>query len=166
MQLPSLPNLLIRQQLLLAVSLACLIVLALLVARLARARRHGMSLRMQIFLAVGGVSGLVVAAFSWQVIDAFQRRIEELATLYPGIETQTLTRETVADWGPKVILLGLLLVGGAALAAAILGRAIGDPIRHVSETATRIAGGYRTADFPEPRGREVRELTQALEDMR
>lgn len=166
MQLPSFPNLLIRQQFLLAVSLACLIVLALLVARLARGRRHGMSLRMQIFLAVGGVSGLVVAAFSWQVIDAFQRRIEELATLYPGIETQTLTRETVADWGPKVILLGLLLVGGAALAAAILGRAIGDPIRHVSETATRIAGGYRTADFPEPRGREVRELTQALEDMR
>lgn len=166
MPLPSLPNLLIRQQLLLAVSLASLIVLALLIARLARARRHGMSLRLQIFLAVGGVSGLVVAAFSWQVIDAFQRRIEDLAALYPGIETQTLTRETVTDWGPKVILLGLLLVGGSAITAAILGRAIGDPIRHLSETATRIAGGQRTAEFPEPRGREVRELTQALEAMR
>jgi hypothetical protein len=95
-----LPSLVLRQQLLLAVSLACLIVLALLMARLALARRHGMSLRMQIFLAVGGVSGLVVAALSWQVIDAFQRRIEDLSLIYPGIETNTLTRETVADWGP------------------------------------------------------------------
>lgn len=162
----SLPSLLLRQQLLLAVSLACLIVLALLVARLARARQHGMSLRMQIFLAVGGLSGLVVAAFSWQVIDAFQRRIEELAVLYPGIETNTLTRETVADWGPKVILLGLLLVGGSAVAAGILGRALGDPIRQLTETATRVAAGQRAIPLPEPRGREARELTRAFEDMR
>lgn len=160
---PSLP---LRQLLLLAVSLASLIVLALLLARLARARQHGMSLRMQIFLAVGGVSGLVVATFSWQVIDAFQRRIEELALLYPGIETSTLTHETIADWGPRVVLLGLLLVGGSAVAAGILGRAIGDPIRKLTDTATRIAGGQRAADFPEPRGREARELTRAFEDMR
>jgi signal transduction histidine kinase len=161
-----LPFLPIRQQLLLAVSVVSLIVLALLLARLARARRHGMSLRLQIFLAVGGVSGLVVAAFSWQVIDAFQRRVEDLAVLYPGIETNTLTRETLADWGPRVILLGLLLVVGSAVAAMILGRAVGDPIRHLTETATRIAAGQRAADFPEPRGREARELTSAFEGMR
>jgi signal transduction histidine kinase len=161
--LPSLP---VRQQLLLAVSLVSLIVLALVLARLARARQHGLSLRMQIFLAVAGVSGLVVAAFSWQVIDAFQRRIEDLAVLYPGIETNTLTRETVADWGPKVILLGLLLVGGSAVAAGILGRALGDPIRQLTETAARIAAGQRTAVLPEPRGREARELTHAFEAMR
>src|SRR6476469_7076532 len=162
----SIPLLPVRQLLLLGVSLASLIVLALLVARLARARQHGMSLRMQIFLAVGGVSGLVVATFSWQVIDAFQRRVEDLAVLYPGIETNTLTRETLTDWGPKVVLLGLLLMGGSAIAAGILGRALGDPIRRLTETATRIAAGQRAADFPEPRGREARELTLAFEGMR
>jgi two-component system, OmpR family, sensor histidine kinase CreC len=164
--MPLIPSLPLRQQLLLAVSLASLIVLALLVARLARARQHGMSLRLQIFLAVGGVSGLVAATFSWQVIDAFQRRVEDLARLYPGIETNTLTRETLTDWGPKVVLLGLLLVGGSAVAAGILGRALGDPIRHLTETATRIAAGQRAAAFPEPRGREARELTLAFEGMR
>ena len=87
--LPSLPP---RQLLLLGVSLVSLIVLALVLARLARVRQHGLSLRLQIFLAVGGVSGLVVAAFSWQVIDAYQRRVEDLALLYPGIQTATLTR--------------------------------------------------------------------------
>jgi signal transduction histidine kinase len=163
MMLPSLP---LRQILLLTVSLVSLIVLALILARLARVRQHGVSLRMQIFLAVGGVSGLVVAAFSWQVIDAFQRRIEELAALYPGLETATLTRETLADWAPRVVLLGLLLVGGSAVAAIILGRAIGEPIRLLTETATRIAAGQRAIDFPEPRGREARELTRAFEDMR
>jgi signal transduction histidine kinase len=161
--LPALP---LRQIILLAVSLACLIVLALVLARLARARRHGLSLRMQIFLAVAGVSGLVVAAFSWQVIDAFLRRVEELAVLYPGIATAELTRETLTEWAPRVVVLGLLLLGGSAVAAIILGRALADPIRHLTETATRIAEGQRAADFPEPRGREARELTRAFEDMR
>jgi signal transduction histidine kinase len=123
-------------------------------------------LRMQIFLAVAGVSGLVVAAFSWQVIDAFLRRVEELAVLYPGIATAELTRETLTDWAPRVVVLGLLLLGGSAVAAIILGRALADPIRHLTETATRIAEGQRAADFPEPRGREARELTRAFEDMR
>jgi signal transduction histidine kinase len=160
---PSLP---LREQLLLAGSLFCLIVLALLMARLVRVRQHGMSLRMQIFLAVAGVSGLVVAAFGWQVIDAFQRRMEELAMLYPGIETNTLTRETLRDWAPRVVLLGLLLLGGSAVSAIILGRALGDPIRHLTETASRIAAGQRAAAFAEPRGREARELTHAFEAMR
>jgi two-component system sensor histidine kinase BaeS len=161
--LPSLP---IRAQLILAVSIASLIVLTLLLARLARVKQHGLSLRMQIFVAVGGVSGLVVAAFGWQVIDAFQRRVEELAVLYPGVEINTLTRETLTDWAPRIILLGLLLVLGSAVAAGILGKALGDPIRHLTETATNIASGQRAADFPEPRGREARELTHAFEEMR
>lgn len=161
--LPALP---LRQQLLLAVSLLSLIVLALVLARLLRARQHGLSLRMQIFLAVAGVSGVVVATFSWQVIDAFQRRVEELAVLYPGIATSRLTRETLTEEAPRIVFLGLLLLGGSAVAAIILGRALGDPIRHLTETATRIASGQRTADFPEPRGREARELTRAFEDMR
>ena len=161
--LPSLPP---RQLLLLGVSLVSLIVLALALARLARVRQHGLSLRLQIFLAVGGVSGLVVAAFSWQVIDAYQRRVEDLAVLYPGIQTATLTREALVDWAPRIVVLGLLLVAGSATTAIILGRALGDPIRHLTETATRIAAGQRTAAFPEARGREARELTRAFEDMR
>jgi two-component system OmpR family sensor kinase len=161
--LPSLP---LRQQLILAVSLASLLVLTLLLVRLARAKQHGVSLRLQIFVAVGGVSGLVVAAFGWQVIDAFQRRVDELALLYPGIETNTLTRETLTDWAPPVILLGLLLVLGSAIAAGVLGRALSEPIRHLTETATRIAAGQRAIAFPEPRGREARDLTRAFEAMR
>jgi signal transduction histidine kinase len=163
----SLPSLLpLRQLLLVCVSVASLIVLALLLARLARARQHGLSLRMQIFLAVGGISGLVIATFSFQVIDAFFRRVEELAILYPGVETVQLTRETLADWAPRVTLLGLLLVSGSAVAAGILGRALGDPIQNLTDAATRIAAGQRTVAFPEPFGREARELTLAFEDMR
>ena len=42
------------------------------------------------------------------------------------------------------------------VAAGILGRALGDPIRNLTDTATRIAAGQRSAAFPKPSGREAR----------
>ena len=66
-------------------------------------------------------------------------------TMRPGVRVGTFLL--------RLGMLGLLLVGGSAIAAGILGRALGDPIRRLTETATRIAAGQRAADFPEPRGK-------------
>src|SRR2546429_7007903 len=59
----------------------------------------------------------------------------------------------------------MFAVAAAAL-AMLNGGAVAGPIERLARAAERVAAGERQAPVPEPRGREVRALTHALESMR
>ena len=70
------------------------------------------------------------------------------------------------DVAPKVALLAFILALISAAVAVLIGQAVAGPIERLTRAAQRVAAGERQAALPEPRGREVRELTKALESMR
>jgi len=72
--------------------------------------------------------------------------------------------QLMSDVAPKVALLALMFA--VASAALLIGGAVAGPIERLTRAAQRVAAGERQAPLPEPRGREVRELTHALESMR
>ena len=74
--------------------------------------------------------------------------------------------QLMSDVGPKVALLALMFAVASAALAVLIGGAVAIPIERLTRAAQRVAAGERQAPLPEPRGREVRELTHALESMR
>jgi len=65
-----------------------------------------------------------------------------------------------------VALLALMFAVASAALAMLIGGAVAVPIERLTRAAERVAAGERQAPLPEPRGREVRALTRALESMR
>jgi signal transduction histidine kinase len=74
--------------------------------------------------------------------------------------------QLMSDVAPKVALLTLMFAVASAVLAVLIGGAVAIPIERLTRAAQRVAAGERQAPLPEPRGREVRELTRALESMR
>src|SRR5438876_9463419 len=74
--------------------------------------------------------------------------------------------QLMSDVAPKVALLALMFAVASAAVAMLVGGAVAGPIERLTRAAQRVAAGERQAPLPEPRGREVRELTHALESMR
>ena len=74
--------------------------------------------------------------------------------------------QLMSDVAPKVALLALILAVASALVAMLIGGAVAGPIERLTRAAEHVAAGQRQAPLPEPRGREVRALTHALESMR
>jgi len=74
--------------------------------------------------------------------------------------------QLLSDVAPKVALLALIFAIASALVALIIGGAVAQPIERLTRAAQRVASGERQAPLPEPRGKEVRALTHALESMR
>ena len=74
--------------------------------------------------------------------------------------------QLMSDIAPKVALLAFLFALASAALAIVIGGAVAGPIERLTRAAERVAAGERQAPLPEPRGREVRALTHALEQMR
>jgi signal transduction histidine kinase len=74
--------------------------------------------------------------------------------------------QLTSDVAPKVALLAFVFAVASAALAMIIGGAVAKPIERLTRAAQRVAKGERAAPLPRPRGREVRELTEALESMR
>jgi signal transduction histidine kinase len=74
--------------------------------------------------------------------------------------------QLMSDVAPKVAVLAFIFALASALVAVIIGGAVAQPIEGLTRAAQRVASGERQAPLPEPRGREVRALTHALESMR
>ncbi|MCC7541634.1 MAG: HAMP domain-containing protein [Deltaproteobacteria bacterium] len=230
-------------------ALGLLLGATLLAQRLVRARKSGMSVRLQVFLALacivgafaGGLGLLVVdridARARWLATEAAEgeaavlaavaesdmrrghRTIEEVARDIASLAVQvpdragiavldrrqrvlaargldpsapgsvpvlapiTVERRTIgfvrvvkssvvverllADFAPTVLWTSLVLIGAAALAAIVIGRAVAHPIERLTAYAERAAeGDLRVAAPAAPYGREVKLLTAAIERMR
>lgn len=74
--------------------------------------------------------------------------------------------QLMSDVAPKVALLAFIFAVASAVLAIVIGGAVAGPIERLTRAAERVAAGERQAPLPEPRGREVRALTRALEQMR
>ena len=74
--------------------------------------------------------------------------------------------QLMSDIAPKVALLAFLFALASAALAIVIGGAVAGPIERLTRAAERVAAGERQAPLPEPRGKEVRALTHALEQMR
>ncbi len=123
-------------------AVAALALAAFVLGRLLRSRRTGLSIRMQIFLALATLLVIFAAGLATALWDVLQPLAATVATL------------------------GVALFAAAAASSAVVGRAIAQPIERLTEVASRIAGGERGAALPPPSGREVRRLTAAFEKMR
>ena len=75
-------------------------------------------------------------------------------------------RQVLTDIGPAVLVASAVLGVAAAVAAALIGRAIAGPIETLTELAVRVSEGERSAAPPPAEGREVQRLSRAIDSMR
>jgi two-component system, OmpR family, sensor histidine kinase CreC len=232
-----------------AAAIGLILFAAFVVARLLQSRTRGMSIRMQVFLALALIVGAFAFGLGVMVIDRIEARAVRLATqaakdeaasiagiiegemdraqfpieeiagrlelertrgadlrlelldakravLFPrgarsasgdagtvtvdapilveGIEVgavrvvrpTVVMRNMLADFAPTVLVISLVLGAAAAIAAALIGRAIARPIEALSAFAERVSNGERTAAPPLGVGREVTRLTRSIDSMR
>jgi signal transduction histidine kinase len=232
-----------------AAAIGLILLAAFVVARLLAARTRGMSIRMQVFLALGLIVGAFAFGLGIMVIDRIEARavrlanqaaldeatgiaaimegditrsnsrIEEVAArlelerergvefsfeildardrmLFPRakasmrgqpgtvtvdapievagvlhgsvrvVKPTVVMRRLLEDFAPVVVVISLVLGAAAAIAAALIGRAIARPIEGLSAFAERVSAGERVAAPPPPVGREVARLTRSIDSMR
>ncbi len=75
-------------------------------------------------------------------------------------------RQVLTDIGPAVLVASAVLGVAAAIAAALIGRAIAGPIETLTEFTVRVSEGERHAAPPPAQGREVQRLSRAIDSMR
>jgi two-component system, OmpR family, sensor histidine kinase CreC len=83
------------------------------------------------------------------------------------IKPTVVVERLLADFAPTVLVISLVLGAAAALAAALIGRAIAQPIEKLTTFAEQVSGGERSPAVPATTGgREVDRLARALDSMR
>jgi len=225
-------------------AVALILLVAFIAARLVRARTTGMSIRMQVFLALAGIVGAFAFGVGLLVLDRIEARATLLATeaardeaeavaRFVGAEMEShawsiddvgrslrtkgdsrsvhlllvapdgrvvfgdtdqedgtvtvespivveqrvvgamrvvkptiIVRRLLADFAPTILLISVTLGAAAALAAAVIGRAIAAPIEGLTSFAVRVSEGETSAVPPVAHGQEVKRLTLAIDSMR
>ena len=82
------------------------------------------------------------------------------------VKPTLIIQQTLADFAPTVLIISLLLGAVAAVAAALIGGTIAQPIERLTRFAERVSTGDRRAPPPPGHGREVTRLSRALDSMR
>jgi two-component system, OmpR family, sensor histidine kinase CreC len=83
------------------------------------------------------------------------------------VKPTVVVERMLADFAPTVLVISLVLGAAAALAAALIGRAIAQPIEKLTTFAEQVSSGERSPAVPATSGgREVDRLARALDSMR
>jgi signal transduction histidine kinase len=231
-----------------AAAIGLILFVAFVVSRLLRTRTRGMSIRMQVFLALGVIVGAFAFGLGLMVVDRIESRAVRIATqaasdeaasiaglvageldrtggqlsdvakrfeherkrgadlrlllvdasgrvIFPlpappereeglvyvdhsvvvrgetigavrVVKPTVVMKNLLADMAPTVLVISLVLGAAAAAAAAMIGRAIAEPIEQLSVFGERVSRGERTAPPPPEFGREVTRLSRSLDSMR
>ena len=227
-----------------AAAIGLILLVGFITQRVVRARTAGMSIRLQIFIALAGIVGAFALGVGLLVLDRIEARATLLATEAARDEAQaiarfvgaemssgsvsihdiakTLRREVegeavhlvlldtegrvvfgeglqepgtvvvdapilvdarvvgtirvqkptiimrrlLADFAPTVLVISVTLGAAAALAAAVIGRAIATPIEGLTHFAVRVSEGETSVVPPLAHGKEVKHLTRAIDSMR
>lgn len=239
---------LLRLVIVAAASIGLILFVAFVVSRLLRTRTRGMSIRMQVFLALALIVGAFAFGLGLMVVDRIEARAVKIASQAAGDEAASIAgmvageldrtggkltdvarrfenerergadlrlslvdenghvifprrlepndqegvvhvdhsvlvrgqrvgavrvvkptvvmKALLADMAPTVLVISLVLGAAAAAAAAMIGRAIAEPIEKLSAFGERVSRGERTAPPPPEFGREVTRLSRALDSMR
>jgi signal transduction histidine kinase len=225
-------------------AIALILLVGFITQRVVRARTAGMSIRLQIFIALAGIVGAFALGVGLLVLDRIEARATLLATeaardeaqaiarfvgaemsagsvsiqdiaktlrregegeavhlvlrdtqgvVVFGEETQEpgtvvvespiladgrvvgfirvlkptiIMRRLLADFAPTVLVISVTLGAAAALAAAVIGRAIATPIEGLTNFAVRVSEGETSVVPPIVHGKEVKRLTRAIDSMR
>ncbi len=126
----------------------CFIGLVVGVQQLVRGLRSGFSIRSQLFLVLSGSTFVLSSLLTGALLLGDTEGIPLVNLL------------------PEVAFVVLALTGAASLSALIVARTVARPIERLTQASLKVAVGERQAALPLPRGKEVRELTQAFESMR
>ena len=142
------------------------------VARLEQELRGGANLRFEVFDAQGTrvfprANSQVVEESAVVTVDAplivGDATIGRVRVVKPTVVVQRM----LADFAPTVLVISLVLGTAAALAAALMGSAIAQPIEKLTTFAEQVSSGERSPTVPATTGgREVDRLAQALDSMR
>ena len=239
---------LLRLVIVAAAAIGLILFVAFVVSRLLRTRTRGMSIRMQVFLALGVIVGAFAFGLGLMVVDRIEARAVRIArqaasdeaasiagmvsgeldrtggklsdvalrfeherergadlrlllvdangrVIFPRsappqdevglvyvdhsvvargqqigavrvIKPTVVMKNLLADMAPTVLVISLVLGAAAAAAAAMIGRAIAEPIERLSAFGERVSRGERGAPPPPEFGREVTRLSRALDTMR
>jgi two-component system, OmpR family, sensor histidine kinase CreC len=239
---------LVRLVIVAVAAIGLILFVAFVVSRLLRTRTRGMSIRMQVFLALGVIVGAFAFGLGLMVVDRIEARAVRIAlqaasdeaasiaglvageldrtggglpdvarrfeherqrgadlrlllvnaqgqVIFPVsapphdeeglvfvdhsvvvrgekvgavrvIKPTVVMKNLLADMAPTVLVISLVLGAAAAAAAAMIGRAIAEPIERLSAFGERVSRGERTAPPPPEFGREVTRLSRALDSMR
>jgi len=82
------------------------------------------------------------------------------------VKETIVMRRLLEDFAPTVLMISAVLGVAAALAAALIGRAIAAPIEALTHFAEHVSEGDRSVTPPVPHGLEVKRLTRAIDKMR
>ncbi len=82
------------------------------------------------------------------------------------VKPTLVIRRALADFAPTILAISAMLGATAAAAAVLIGRAIAKPIEALTDFAVRVSEGERRAPPPPAFGREVQQLSRAIDSMR
>jgi two-component system, OmpR family, sensor histidine kinase CreC len=90
------------------------------------------------------------------------RVVGVIRIIKPSLGMQVILEELA----PEIMLLAACFVALVVAIALVLGRSLSRPVKRLTAATRKIAAGARSQSLPEPRGREVAELTEAFYEMR
>jgi two-component system sensor histidine kinase CreC len=140
-------------------------------SRLEQERKSGVNLRFELLDVTGNrvfprqqplrLETAVVTVETPVTING--RQVARVRVVKPTVVVERL----LADFAPTVLVISLVLGAAAALAAALIGRAIAQPIERLTAFAERVSTGERSPAVPATfSGREVNALARSLDSMR
>lgn len=141
-----------------------LVGLTFVITRVVRSLRHGFSIRLQIFFALVIGNLVVMGAYGLLIFERLRQKASAIVAEEPSMGAAV--EALLTNFGPPLSVLTIVLGLASAVAALLVGRLLARPLEQLTRAAESVAEGGELSAFPPPTGREVRQLTAAIDSMK